>query len=104
MDNLNKIEELNELFSLYQELLTEKQVEYFKMYYHFDYSLQEIADNFDVSRNAIYDQIKKTEEHLYNYEEKLKLVELRNKRIELLNKYFETKTIKYLEELRKLDE
>lgn len=104
MENLNKIEELNELFSVYLKLLTDKQVQYFKMYYYLDYSLQEIADNYGVSRNAIHDQLKKTEEHLYNYEEKLELVKYRNKRLELINEFFESEDITYLKELRKLDE
>ncbi|HHW79701.1 MAG TPA: hypothetical protein GX742_02735 [Acholeplasmataceae bacterium] len=101
---LKKTEKLNELFSLYQSLLTEKQVDYFNMYYQLDYSLQEIADNYQVSRNAIFDQLKKVEEHLYNYENKLKLNELKNKRNDLLDKYIESKNLIYLEELRKLDE
>lgn len=104
MEALKKTEILNELFSLYQNLLTDKQVEYFIMYYHLDYSLQEIAENFSISRNAIHDQLKKTEEHLYNYEQKLKLSELKIKRNELINKYFETNDLNYLEQLRKLDE
>lgn len=104
MEILKKTEKLNELFSLYQSLLTEKQVDYFNMYYQLDYSLQEIADNYQVSRNAIFDQLKKVEEHLYNYENKLKLNELKNKRNDLLDKYIESKDLIYLEELRKLDE
>jgi len=104
MEILKKTEKLNELFSLYQSLLTEKQVDYFNMYYQLDYSLQEIADNYQVSRNAIFDQLKKVEEHLYNYENKLKLNELKNKRNDLLDKYIESKNLIYLEELRKLDE
>ncbi len=104
MELFKKTERLNELFGLYQNLLTDKQVEYFKMYYHLDYSLQEIAENYNVSRNAIHDQLKKTEEHLYNYEGKLKLSEIKNKRINLINKYIKTNDLKYLEELRKLDE
>lgn len=104
MKLLEKTEKLNELFSLYQGLLTEKQVTYFEMYYHLDYSLQEIASNFLVSRNAIHDQLKKTEEHLLNYEKILKLSENKNKRNKLLNKYLETNDLKYLKDLRKLDE
>lgn len=104
MKQLEKTEKLNELFIVYQSLFTDKQIEYFKMYYELDYSFQEIADIFKVSRNAIYDQLKKVEENLIIYEEKLKLVQQRKKRIELLNKYFNTKDEKYLLMLQRMDE
>jgi|SRR5690554_46225 len=104
MERIEKTQELNELFSAYQSLFTEKQIEYFNLYYELDYSYQEIADQYGVSRNAIFDMLKKVEENLYLYEEKLKMVEMRKKRIELLNNYMETKDISYLEALKRMDE
>ena len=59
------------LFDTYKELLTEKQQEYFVLYYYEDYTLSEIAENKNVSRNAVFDQIKKVINILENYEEKL---------------------------------
>ena len=38
-----------------------------------DLSLSEIANNNNVSRNAVFDQIKRVEKALYEYEEKLHL-------------------------------
>lgn len=61
------------LFEIYRELLTEKQKEYFILYYFEDLTLSEIAENKDVSRNAVFDQIKKTVTIIEDYEEKLKL-------------------------------
>ena len=104
MERIEKTQELNELFSADQGLFTEKQIEYFKLYYELDYSYQESADQYGVSRNAIFDMLKKVEENLYLYEEKLKMVEMRKKRIELLNNYMETKDISYLEALKRMDE
>lgn len=104
MEKLEKLEILNELFLTYQTLFTDKQIEYFNFYYELDYSYQEIADKFKVSRNAIFDSIKKVEENLFVYEEKLKIVTNRKKRIELLNKYNETKDENYLNELKRMDE
>ena len=40
-----------------------------------DLSLSEIASNNEVSRNAVFDQIKRVEKSLYDYEEKLHLKE-----------------------------
>ena len=77
MERLEKKEYLNRLFELYKRLLTEKQRETFIYYYVDDYSLQEIAEIFHVSRNAIFDQLKKVEQHLNDYEENRKLPALK---------------------------
>ena len=61
------------LFETYKELLTEKQKEYFILSYFEDLTLSEIAENLSVSRNAVFDQIKKTVSILEDYESKLKV-------------------------------
>ena len=61
------------LFDYYGELFTEKQKEYFKDYYFNNLTLQEIADNNNVSRNAIHKNIKEILSKLDYYESKLKL-------------------------------
>ncbi|MDD3067974.1 MAG: DNA-binding protein [Acholeplasmataceae bacterium] len=104
METLDKKEYLNQLFDLYEPLLTDKQRLYFEHYYKEDYSLQEISELYQVSRNAIFDHLKKVEEHLSDFEKKLKLLELKNKRLELIKKIEETKDLNLVEELRKLDE
>lgn len=63
----------NALYDYYKELLTEKQREYFEDYYFQDYSLSEISENENVSRNAVFQQVKNVEEKLTDFEEKLKL-------------------------------
>ena len=68
-----KREELISLFDIYKGLLTEKQRTYFMDYYYSDLSLAEIAQNYNVSRNAVFDMLKKTEAILTNYEECLKI-------------------------------
>ena len=62
------------LFDTYQELLTEKQKYYFVLYYYEDLTLSEIAENKNVSRNAVFDQIKKVINILEEYEAKLKIL------------------------------
>lgn len=44
-----------------------------QLYYLDDWSLGEIAEEFEVSRQAVYDNIKRTENMLEEYEEKLSL-------------------------------
>ncbi|MYV16767.1 putative DNA-binding protein [Furfurilactobacillus milii] len=68
-----KNDRINSLFEFYEPLLTEKQKAYIEQYYGDDYSLGEIAENFDVSRQAVYDNIKRTEKILEGYEQKLHL-------------------------------
>ncbi len=45
-----------------------------RMYYLDDWSLGEIAEHFEVSRQAVYDNIRRTEALLEEYEEKLSLL------------------------------
>jgi len=104
MEVLEKKEHLNQLYDLYKNLLTEKQVLYFELYYQEDYSLQEIAELYQVSRNAVFDHLKKVEEYLHHYEDKLKLHEKNMKRIKLIEAFEQTKDMMYIEQLRKLDE
>ena len=61
------------LFDYYGELFTDKQKEYFVDYYFNNLTLQEIADNNSVSRNAVHKNIKDILSKLDYYEEKLNL-------------------------------
>lgn len=70
---LEKTTRINYLYDFYQSLLTEKQQSYMSLYYLDDYSLGEIADEYEVSRQAVYDNIKRTEAMLEEYEAKLLL-------------------------------
>lgn len=62
-----------ELFDYYGELFTDKQKEYFIDYYFNNLTLQEIADNNNVSRNAVHKNLKDILQKLDYYEEKLNL-------------------------------
>jgi len=62
-----------ELFDYYGELFTDKQKEYFTDYYFNNLTLQEIADNNSVSKNAVHKNIKDILQKLDYYESKLNL-------------------------------
>ncbi|MDY0405906.1 putative DNA-binding protein [Virgibacillus sp. 179-BFC.A HS] len=81
---LDKTNRMNALFDFYQELLTGKQRDYMEMYYLEDYSLGEISELYAVSRQAVYDNIKRTEAMLENYESKLHLFDKFTKRTKLI--------------------
>jgi uncharacterized protein len=70
---LEKTTRMNFLFDFYQALLTEKQRSYMDLYYLNDLSLGEIAEQYDISRQAVYDNIRRTEAMLEEYEQKLQL-------------------------------
>ena len=70
---------LNTLYDIYKELFTDKQKEYYESYYFDNLSLSEIAENYNVSRNAVFNQLKIIEEKLLEYEQKLKVNEKQQK-------------------------
>lgn len=74
MMNLEKLVEIGLLFEQYKMLLTDKQREIVSLYYNEDYSLGEISENLNVSRQGIYDTLKRSEKILKDYEAKLGLV------------------------------
>lgn len=82
---LEKTTRINMLYDFYHELLTKKQMQYMELYYREDYSLAEIAHHNDVSRQAVHDTIRRTEQHLEMYEKKLQLYEKFTKRHEALD-------------------
>ena len=63
------------LLSIYGALLTDKQFDTMEYYYDEDLSLGEIAENTGISRQGVRDFIKRVEEMLDFYEEKLHLFE-----------------------------
>ncbi|NBD22497.1 putative DNA-binding protein [Paenibacillus glycinis] len=73
-DALAKTTRINMLFDFYAQLLTEKQQTFLKYYFHDDYSLGEIAAEFDISRQAVYEHVKRAEAVLENCESKLNLL------------------------------
>ncbi|WP_378955448.1 YlxM family DNA-binding protein [Pelosinus sp. sgz500959] len=72
---LEKVLRIVILFDFYGSLLTEKQQFALEMHCLKDFSLAEIADELGVSRQAVHDLLKRAEQILMDYEEKLKFVE-----------------------------
>ena len=63
------------LLQTYGNLLTEKQAIVLDDYYNNDLSLSEIAENNNITRQAVRDNIKKGEQKLFEFEEKLGVME-----------------------------
>ncbi|NCB50508.1 MAG: winged helix-turn-helix transcriptional regulator [Clostridia bacterium] len=62
------------LFDFYGELLTDKQREYFDLHYNEDLSLAEIAEQMGISRQGVWDIIRRAEAALRETEEKTGLI------------------------------
>ena len=97
MEELEKNLLMNELFDIYGELLSSTQQKMIHLYYHLDLSLAEISTQEGVSRNAVYDALKKGFDILKNYESKLHLREkkiLFNYKLETLKDVLDEDTYK----------
>ena len=86
----------NNLYDFYYKLLTDKQKKYFEDYYFSNLSLGEIAENYNVSRNAVYKQIQITINKLKEYEEKLQLFEKKTILENIINSINDKKIIEDL--------
>lgn len=86
---LEKTKRVNDLIDLYGILLTENQLNILELYYMEDLSLKEIAEELNISRNAVHDSLKRSLIILEEYEDKLKLLEKDIIKNELLEKYEE---------------
>lgn len=71
---VEKTVRMNLLFDFYGQLLTDRQRRFFDMYYAEDLSLGEIAEHFDVSRQAVYDILKRSAKALESFDERLGLI------------------------------
>ena len=71
--------ELSLLYDIYGSLLTSKQKDIFEEYYLYNLSLREIAENKNISYQAVRDSINSSKELLRNYESNIGMLQFRNK-------------------------
>lgn len=104
------------LLDFYGQLLTSRQYQILDMYYNSDYSLGEIASQLNISRQGVYDGLKKGKNTLVKLEEKLGLAKrflkheqalkdilLDLRRIEYINKSEDQKIVNLcIEKLEKI--
>ncbi|OYD06453.1 YlxM family DNA-binding protein [Paludifilum halophilum] len=70
---LEKTTRINLLYDFYGPLLTERQRTMLELYYHEDWSLGEIADYFGISRQAVFEGIKRARKIMEGMEQELRL-------------------------------
>lgn len=100
MEELEKSIRVNKLIDFYGDLLTSHQKEILSLYYQMDLSLSEISEQLDISRNGVYDALKKGVNILEKYEEKLHLI---SKDEELEDYFFKLKEKASKEEKELID-
>src|SRR5699024_704945 len=98
------------LYDLYQSLLTDKQQKYIELYYLEDFQFSEIAEEMNVTRQAVYDNLKRSRDMLEQYEATLGMYKNSTKRLELyaelknkLGDNISEEIRKIIERLEKLD-
>lgn len=62
---------MNHLYDFYNSLLTDKQRRYIELYYLEDFAFSEIAEELEVTRQAVYDNLKRSKDLLEHYEDNL---------------------------------
>lgn len=71
---VEKVVEVGVLFDFYGKLLSARQLSVIELFYIYDLSLAEIGEELNITRQAVYDTLKRAERKLYKYEENLSLV------------------------------
>jgi predicted DNA-binding protein YlxM (UPF0122 family) len=83
---LEKTKYINDLIDLYGCLLTKNQLNILELYYMEDLSLKEISEELNISRNAVFDSLKRSIASLEEYEVKLNLVKKEKIKNELVDR------------------
>lgn len=95
------------LLDYYGELLTDHQRNIMEEYFYEDLSMNEIADNLNISKSAVQDLIKRSVKQLNEYDSILKLIENDNKISDIIQEmYNENDKLlsKYADKLKKVKE
>ena len=104
----NQTYRMTMLFDFYGDLLTERQKEFFDLYYNEDLSLSEIAENSGISRQGVRDVIVRAEGVMQDVEDKTGLIrrflQMQTHIAAIQNAAAELKTINYRQyEDRRID-
>lgn len=85
---LEKMLRISLLYDFYGALLTQRQRQCLEMHYLNDLSLSEIGDQIHISRQAVYDIVKRSEQVLEGYEAKLGLVARHQRERQIINEIY----------------
>lgn len=101
MDKIDDFIRYSVLFLYYKNLFSEKQRLYLELYLEENNSLTEIAEEFNVTRQAVFDNIKRGFKQLEEYEKKLEIFKKEKELKMKLEGLKENFSMKKLEEIIK---
>jgi predicted DNA-binding protein YlxM (UPF0122 family) len=81
---VSTFESINRLLDRYEKLLTKKQQQTMQAYFRYNLSLQEIADQFHISRAAVNDSMQLAQKRLLHYEAMLGCIKQEERLIETI--------------------
>lgn len=99
MKEIEEFVKYSNLFETYKPLFSGKQRLYLEAFLEEDNSFTEIANAMNVSRQAVFDNIRRACKKLDFYEKNLKILENREKTLDILKKIYFNFDKKYLKEL-----
>ncbi|MFY9178087.1 MAG: sigma factor-like helix-turn-helix DNA-binding protein [Caldicoprobacterales bacterium] len=76
---MEKFAQIGMLLEIYGGLLTHRQRDVMDLYYNYDLSLSEIAEQFDISRQGVHDLIKRSEQILLKADQSVGVLKLRDR-------------------------
>ena len=76
---MEKFAQIGMLLEIYGGLLTHRQRDVMDLYYNYDLSLSEIAEQFGISRQGVHDLIKRSEQILLNADQSIGVLELQGR-------------------------
>lgn len=101
---MDKNIKISMLLEIYGKMLTDRQADTVDLYYNQNLSLSEIADEVNITRQAVRKSLIEAEKNLFEYEEKLKFLERniqRKEKIDEILKMIEDEKIaRLIEELK----
>ncbi len=99
---MKELVKYSKLLEFYRPLFTKTQLKYLDLYFNNDYSLQEIAEEFSVSKVAIHDTISKSKNYLNKLENDFKLLKKYEQRQKLYKKINDSIIVENLKEVEEI--
>ncbi len=76
---MKKFAEIGMLLTIYGGLLTDRQRDVMDLYYNYDLTLSEIAEQLGISRQGVHDLIRRSEQILFNVEQSIGVIAFRER-------------------------
>lgn len=99
---LDKKIEHTRLFDCYGSLLTEKQSEALSLYFEEDLSYQEIADNLEISKQAVFDKVSRGIKVLEEIEKKVGFIQYQDGLMEVVKPFEKSKNEEVIELIQRI--